>query len=40
MTDIVSRVDKVSKLYPIGKAQRRHDTLRIAIVDSFKRSNV
>jgi len=40
MTDIAIRVENLSKLYRIGKAQRRHDTLRDAIVDAFKRFNV
>ena len=34
MTDIAIRVDNLSKLYHIGKLQRRHDTLREALVDA------
>ena len=40
MSDLAIRVENLSKLYHIGKAQRRHDTLRDAIVDAFKRWNV
>jgi lipopolysaccharide transport system ATP-binding protein len=48
MSDIAIRVDHLSKLYPavaprarhLGRAQQRHDTLRDAIVSTFKRSNV
>jgi lipopolysaccharide transport system ATP-binding protein len=40
MSDIAIRVDHLSKLYHIGRAQQRHDTLRDAIVSTFKRSNV
>ena len=40
MSDLAIRVENLSKLYHIGKAQRRHDTLRDAITDAFKRSNV
>jgi lipopolysaccharide transport system ATP-binding protein len=48
MNDIAIRVDHLSKLYPavaprarhLGRAQQRHDTLRDAIVSTFKRSNV
>ena len=40
MSYLAIRVDNLSKLYHIGKAQRRHDTLRDAIVDAFKRWNV
>jgi len=40
MSDLAIRVENLSKLYHIGKAQRRHDTLRDAIVGAFKRSNV
>ena len=46
MTDIAIRVENLSKLYHIGRAQQRHDTLRDAISDfrlrisdSFRRSN-
>jgi len=40
MTDIAIRVDNLSKLYHIGRAQQRHDTLRDALVSVLKRSNV
>ena len=40
MSDIAIRVDNLSKLYHIGRAQQRHDTLRDALVSAFKRSNV
>jgi lipopolysaccharide transport system ATP-binding protein len=48
MSDIAIRVDHLSKLYPavaprarhLGRAQQRHDTLRDAIVSTFKRLNV
>ena len=40
MNDIAIRVENLSKLYHIGKAQQRHDTLRDAIVSTFQRSNV
>ena len=33
MADIAIRVDHLSKLYRIGRAQGRHDTLRDAISD-------
>jgi hypothetical protein len=33
MTDLALRVENLSKLYHIGKAQKRHDTLRDAIGD-------
>ena len=33
MTDIAIRVENLSKLYPIGRAQQRHDTLRDSIAD-------
>jgi hypothetical protein len=33
MTDIAIRVENLSKMYRIGKAQKRHDTLRDAISD-------
>ena len=47
MNDIAIRVENLSKLYPsalpgashIGRARQRHDTLRDAIVSTFKRSN-
>ena len=35
MTDTAIRVENLSKLYDIGKAQKRHDTLRDAIVGAF-----
>jgi lipopolysaccharide transport system ATP-binding protein len=40
MSDIAIRVDHLSKLYHLGRAQQRHDTLRDAIVGTFKRANV
>jgi len=40
MSDIAIRVENLSKLYTIGRAQQRHDTLRDALVATFKRSNV
>ena len=40
MSDLAIRVDNLSKLYHIGKAQRRHDTLRDAITGAFKRLDV
>jgi lipopolysaccharide transport system ATP-binding protein len=40
MSDIAIRVENLSKRYHIGRAQQRHDTLRDAIVSTFKRSNV
>jgi lipopolysaccharide transport system ATP-binding protein len=39
VNDIAIRVERLSKLYRIGRAQQRHDTLRDAIVSTFKRSN-
>lgn len=38
--DIASRVENLSKLYHIGRARQRHDTLRDALVDTFQRWNV
>jgi len=35
MTDLALRVENLSKLYHIGRAQKRHDTLRDAIVGAF-----
>jgi len=35
MTDIAIRVENLSKLYHIGRARQRHDTLRDALVDAF-----
>ena len=37
MTNIVIQVEHLSKLYRIGKAQQRHDTLRDAISDFARR---
>ena len=37
MSDIAIRVDHLSKLYHIGRAQQRHDTLRDALVDGMNR---
>ena len=37
MTDIAIRVDHLSKLYHIGRAQQRHDTLRDALVSALPR---
>ena len=37
MSDIALRVDNLSKLYHLGRAQQRHDTLRDALVSTFKR---
>ncbi|MBM3129903.1 MAG: ABC transporter ATP-binding protein [Chloroflexi bacterium] len=37
MSDIALRVENLSKLYKIGKAQRRHDTLRDALTDLLPR---
>ncbi len=37
MTDIAIRVENLSKLYKIGKAQKRHDTLRDALTDLLPR---
>ena len=33
-------VENLSKQYKIGRLQQRHDTLRDALVDGFKRLNV
>jgi len=33
MTNIAIRVENLSKLYTIGRAQQRHDTLRDAMAD-------
>jgi len=40
MTDLAIRVENLSKLYHIGRAQQRHDTLRDALeaVFSFQSS--
>jgi len=37
MTDIAIRVEHLSKLYHIGRAQQRHDTLRDAPVNTLPR---
>ena len=37
MTDIAIRVANLSKLYHIGRAQQRHDTLRDALASVFSR---
>ena len=37
MTDIAIHVENLSKLYRIGRAQQRHDTLRDALVSTLKR---
>lgn len=37
MTDIAIRVENLSKLYHIGRAQQRHDTLRDALSSVFRR---
>ena len=37
MTDIATRVDHLSKLYHISRAQQRHDTLRDALVHALPR---
>jgi lipopolysaccharide transport system ATP-binding protein len=36
MSDIAIRVENLSKLYRIGKAQERHDTLRDALVSAVR----
>ena len=36
MTEIAIRVENLSKLYHIGKAQQRHDTLRDALVAGLR----
>jgi lipopolysaccharide transport system ATP-binding protein len=40
MSDVAIRVENLSKRYHIGRAQQRHDTLRDAIVSTFKRFHV
>ena len=35
MTDIAIRVNNLSKMYRIGRAKQRHDTLRDLMVDTF-----
>ena len=37
MSDIAIRVENLSKLYHIGRAQQRHDTLRDALVSVLPR---
>ena len=37
MTDIAIRVENLSKLYTIGRAKQRHDTLRDALVHALPR---
>ena len=37
MSDIAIRVENLSKLYRIGRAQQRHDTLRDALVEFLPR---
>ncbi|MGQ9841896.1 MAG: ABC transporter ATP-binding protein, partial [Anaerolineae bacterium] len=39
MTDIAIRVEHLSKLYRIGRAQQRHDTLRDALTGMFRRGH-
>jgi len=39
MSDIAIRVENLSKLYHIGRAQQRHDTLRDALVARFRRAD-
>ena len=36
MTEIAIRVENLSKLYHIGRAQQRHDTLREALVAGLR----
>ncbi len=36
MTNIAIRVENLSKLYTIGRAQQRHDTLRDALVSGVR----
>jgi hypothetical protein len=36
MSDIMIRVESLSKLYKIGALKQRHDTLRDQLVHSFK----
>jgi lipopolysaccharide transport system ATP-binding protein len=38
MSDIAIRVEKLGKMYQIGAAQERHDTLRDALVARFRRN--
>jgi hypothetical protein len=37
MSDIAIRVENLSKLYHLGRAQQRHDTLRDALMDPLTR---
>ena len=37
MSDIAIRVENLSKMYHIGRAQQRHDTLRDAVMDTWQR---
>jgi lipopolysaccharide transport system ATP-binding protein len=37
MSDIAIRVENLSKLYRIGRAQQRHDTLRDALTATLQR---
>jgi lipopolysaccharide transport system ATP-binding protein len=37
MSDIAIRVENLSKLYHLGRAQQRHDTLRDALVAALPR---
>jgi lipopolysaccharide transport system ATP-binding protein len=37
MSDIAIRVDHLNKLYHLGRAQQRHDTLRDALASAFRR---
>jgi hypothetical protein len=39
MSDIAIRVDHLSKLYHLGRAQQRHDTLRDALSSVFSRQS-
>ena len=39
MSDIAIRVENLSKLYHIGRAQQRHDTLRDALTGMFRRGH-
>ena len=36
MSDIAIRVENLSKMYRIGRAKRRHDTLRDLMVDTLR----
>ena len=39
MSDIAIRVENLSKLYHIGRAQQRHDTLRDALASVISRQS-